>query len=109
MVLRPRGSPLSQHGCAQEIEFPPGLTPTCDPHLHQVRPAPVALRPLDSVVAGGGVVPATIVLVQARYGILTFERTAEGGSVHRTPKAQEERLRRGAAAQGEVRHRYGRR
>lgn len=83
---------------------PPPVTP-----IHQVRPAPVALRPLDSVVAGGGVVPATIVLVQARYGILTYERTAEGGSVHRTPKAQEERLRRGAAAQGEVRHGYGRR
>ncbi|GLI69821.1 hypothetical protein VaNZ11_014525, partial [Volvox africanus] len=58
----------------------------------QVQPAAMALRPLGQVVPGGGTVPATLLLVVSKYGILTYENTPQG-IFNRTPRTQEERLR----------------
>ncbi|EFJ51213.1 BRCA2-like protein [Volvox carteri f. nagariensis] len=67
----------------------------------QVQPAALALRPLGQVMPGGGAVPATLLLVVAKYGTLTYENTPQG-VVNRTPRAQEERLRGGAAQRNEA-------
>lgn len=50
---------------------------------------------------GGGPVPATLLLVVSKYGILTFENTP-GGVVNRTQRMQEERMRISAMQRSEV-------
>lgn len=60
------------------------------PALHHSAAAP-------QVAPGGGPVSATLLLVASRYGVMHV-----AGGVHRSPRAQEERVNRALVQRGEV-------